>query len=59
MPQTLQATFLLKLMSEMSDISFFDVFYGQFTIAVDGEYWAIRDVPGFGSPFSAKVPEPG
>ena len=26
----------MKLMSEMSDISLFDVFYGQFTIAVAG-----------------------
>ena len=63
-----QATFLpkLKLMSEMSNIGFFDVFYGQFTIAVAGgggggalPYWAIRDVPGFGSPFSTKVSERG
>ena len=48
----------------MSDISFFDVFYGQFNIAAAGgkgalPYWAIRDVPGFGFPFSAKIPEPG
>ena len=53
-------------MKYLSDVRFFDVFYGQFTIAVAGEggggalpYWAICDVPGFGSPFSDKNPEPG
>ena len=30
-----------KLTSEMSDISFFDVFYGQFTIAVTGGHFHI------------------
>ena len=57
----------LKLTIEMSDISIFHVFYGQFTIAVALEsgrgeafpYWAIWGVSQFESPFSAKIPEPG
>ena len=51
-------------MSEMSDISFFDVFYGQFTIAVAGgggalPYWAMGDLLRFGPPCLAKTPELG
>ena len=39
----------------------FDQFY--LVLSRGGErtlpYWAIRDVPRLGSPFSAKIPEPG
>ena len=52
-------------MSEMSDISFFDVFYGQFTIAVAGEGGGRTSILGHTGcariwvSFLAKVPEPG